>query len=92
MAQKILELGKRADEHAHLVITFAGHEIAFHHFGKCKHCAFERGKMAIALLGEPHTNKCRNAEPECCWIEQGDIAADQTGSFELADAAQARAW
>jgi hypothetical protein len=46
-----------------VAICVAGHQIAFHHFGKIGDHRFEQGQMAIVLLVEPDANERGNGQP-----------------------------
>jgi len=91
VAQKILELAKRADKHAQLVIGFPGHQITLHDFGKFGDRRLENGEVPVVLLVEPDPDESRHGKANGRRIDQGNIALDHAVVFKLADTAQTRA-
>ena len=91
MAKKILELAKRADQNAQLVIGFPRHQIAFHHLGEVRNRSLEIGEVPIILLIEPHPDKGRDRQAYYFRIDQCDIAQNYAASLKLANTAKAGA-
>ena len=74
---------------AQQVVGIAGHQVAFHYFGKIRDRRFERFQGGFRLLLQRYPDENADARSEFGRVEQGDPSQDDGRLFQSAHSGQA---